>query len=48
MGEERIKSDDELNAEQEPLSPEQLEEVAGGGFGEPSKKSNFEEDSKRT
>jgi hypothetical protein len=32
MGEERIKSDEELKKEQAPLSHEQLEEVAGGAM----------------
>jgi bacteriocin-like protein len=33
MGEERIKSEEELNGEQKPLSTEELEEVSGGtGF----------------
>jgi len=48
MGEERIKSDNELNEEQKPLSAEELDEVAGGGVTEGRRKSNFEEDSKLT
>jgi hypothetical protein len=32
MGEERIKSEDELKQEQEPLSREELDQVAGGAI----------------
>jgi hypothetical protein len=47
MGEERIKSDDELKNEQVPLSPEELGEVAGGGaFHESSAKGNSEQEQK--
>ena len=48
MGEERIKSDTELQNEQKPLSPEELEEVAGGAaFHESDAKSNEEQMQKR-
>jgi hypothetical protein len=46
MGEERIKSDQELNAEQEPLSSEELEEIAGGTLHEESGLKNSEQQGK--
>jgi hypothetical protein len=47
MGEERIKSEEELNGEQEPLTAEELAGVAGGTlFKEASSKSNDEQGQK--
>ena len=47
MGEEKIRSDEEQNVEKDPLSAEELEEVAGGvAFHEAGNKFNLEEKQK--
>jgi hypothetical protein len=46
MAEEKIKSDDEVSQERKPLSPEELEQVAGGTL-EQNQKLDNKEDSRK-